>query len=210
VAKKGRFISPDPTPANLIALWNKIHDATDGLAAANATIAQQAATIASLQTGLTQAQRNALQALISAGKTTTQQSNTSGQSGGSGGSGGGGGSPPPQPVPPPGGGTAAGTPLNPALPAWLYNALVAAGQPTTSNLLNEALLGDPAVEATCNANDFTVQRNSGCATRARLYHQGNHGLWGTFCGQPDASAVADYFVNVSISYADGSQGWGWV
>lgn len=208
-----RFYNLAPTADNFRSIWDQLHALKQSLDEANATIVRHNETLTTVQSTSNTAQRNALQALIASSGSPKVPVAT--RIAGSGGNPSGGGPPPgppgpPPPVPPPGVGTCAGAPLSLSLPSWFYNALVAAGQSTTSNCLNEGLLGNAGVEGACNANDFTVQRDSGCNTRARLYHQGNHGLWRTFCGQPDASQVADYIVNVSISYGDGSQGWGWV
>lgn len=203
MARKGRFIDTQPTPANFIQLWQRLHDLDAAVTASNLTIRQHASTIATVQSGLTVAQRNALQALITAGTlvpTPADGGSGTGPVGNPGGGGGGGGAVGP--------GTCSSAPLSAGLPAWFSAALIAAGQSATSNCYSAVFLA--AVEATCNANDFTIQRDSGCAVRPRLYHQGNHGMWGTFCGQPDASAVADYIVNLTITYGDGSIGWGWV
>ena len=202
-----RFYRTDTSPDTLRAIWDRIHDLNDQLVAQDAIIRGQASTITQLQTTATTAARDARNALIESSLVTKVPVAPKSPI-----PGGGGGGPPP-----PGGGgqcgdqvgVCAGTPLSGALPSWLSTALIAAGQDPNSNCLNEALLGDAGVEAACNANDFTPQRDSGCSTRARLYHQGNHGLWDTFCGHPDASHVADYFVNLGVTYTDGTCGWGW-
>ena len=102
----------------------------------------------------------------------------------------------------------AGQPLSAALPGWLSGALIAAGVNPAQNCYDPAALA--AIEATVNANDFTIQRDSGCAIRPRIYHQANHALWGTFCGQPDASAVADFHKDLVVTNGDGSVSWGYV
>ena len=209
MANKKRFYRTDTDPANFRSIWDRLHDLDDQITAANATIRSQASTITSLSSTLTQADRNARNALIAAGATVTAQSTTTGQPGPSPPPGASPpGSPPGSPGPPAGPGTCSSQPLSASLPAWFSTALVGAGQSTTSNCYSAVFLA--AIEATCNANDFTLQRDSGCAVRGRLYHQGNHGMWGTFCGQPDASAVADFSVDVVVTQPDGSVSWGWV
>lgn len=79
-----RFVDTRLTPQNLRALWDAIFTAQQGLAAANATIQQQAATIAAQQTQLAQQQTQVQQALITAGKATSQTSQSNPPSGGGG------------------------------------------------------------------------------------------------------------------------------
>lgn len=102
------------TPQNLRALWSAIHDNADALAAAQATIQQQAATIAAQQSQLATQQTQVQQALITAGKATSQTSQTN-----------------PSPGPGPGGGTGDAHPNHFALIDQAKTELVALGEDLT-------------------------------------------------------------------------------
>ena len=191
---KGRYINVEPTALNFKALWQRLHDLDDGITAANLTIQQQQALIASLQSGLTSTSRNATQALISADvgalRKLIQEILDEQADGGGGG----------------GGNFCTTQPLSTALPGWLYAALVAAGQ--TNNCWTAGM--ESSLEATFNANDFTIVSGVACSVRGRIFHQGNHGMWTTCNGRPDAQYVADMIVDVVVTNADGSVSWGWV
>ena len=66
----GRYVNTDPTPMNLRAIWDLLHGLRTDLAAAQATIQTQAASITSLNTSVAQANRQAREAIIAAGKPT--------------------------------------------------------------------------------------------------------------------------------------------
>lgn len=68
MASGRKYFNTEATPENIRALWDKIHSLTDDLAAAKATIAEQAATISGLQPQVTDAQAKAEEALITAGR----------------------------------------------------------------------------------------------------------------------------------------------
>lgn len=86
--KRGRFYNVDPSPDNFRAIWDRLHDLDAQLTTAQATVAQQAATITGLQGTQTAHQQQIQQALILAGKAVDRASTTVPPAGG-GGSGGG-------------------------------------------------------------------------------------------------------------------------
>lgn len=198
-----RFYRTDPSPDTLRAIWDRLHDLNDQLTSAQGTITKQADTITTLQTNLTATDRDAKRALVQAGRQITPLTLPAGVF-----SGGGGPAPGPGPPPPPPGGTTICSvqPLSAALPGWLSGAL--AGLGITNNCWNPGQ--ELALEGTFNANDFTIVSGLACSVRGRIFHQGNHGLWTTCNGHPDAQYVADLIVDVVVTNSDGSVSWGWV
>ena len=200
MAKRGRYVNTQPTPDNFVALWNRLHTLGDQLTAALVEQKTHADTLTTLQSSLSATDQKARRALIAAGTLTDTPGAGHEAIGGSGG-----GSPPPPP--PPGGTTICSTqPLSTSLPGWLYTALVGAGQ--TDNCWTPAM--EASLEGTFNANDYTIVTGLACSIRGRIEHQGNHGLWGTCGGHPDAQYVADLVVDIVVTNSDGSVSWGWV
>jgi hypothetical protein len=87
------------------------------------------------------------------------------------------------------------------VPGWFVSLIFGAG---ATNCFDPAILG--AVEGTLNGMGYTLQRNSSCEIRGRLYYQPNASLWRTFCGKADAGLVAIQTIDVARSDA----GWTWV
>lgn len=87
MAGDSKFYDTRLTPQNLRALWGAIHKNADDLAAANATIQQQAQTIADQASQIAAQGQQVQQAVIAAGKATAAATTTN-DTGGSGGGGG--------------------------------------------------------------------------------------------------------------------------
>lgn len=90
MAKRGRFIDTSSSESNFLAIWNKLHALDEQLTAAQGTVAEQATTIADLNTQIAAANQSVQQALIAAGKPTSSVASVPpGDSGGDSGGGGG-------------------------------------------------------------------------------------------------------------------------